>query len=670
MKRLRWILLAVGLVVALLVSLWFVFKEKPGPALDLVETSKEKQMFSFLYGSRESQSMLVDWTFTQESQKLEDYTLETSIWLDPKTGLQVTIETKRYTNGAVEWVARLENTGENDSWLIKDFHIADFTIPFADAKEDVYVSYSKGTDIRDDDFLLVNRKLSPYGKLTLSPNGGRSSSGDCMPYFNVHTEDTGYLLAVGWTGQWEAKFERSSEGVSVVAGMEKTRFILHPGESVRTPSFTVMPWEGTEEDSYNDWRGHMLDFHTPKDEDGSVVELPVTCGAWGGDSVNAHKSTISFIKNQGYDYDAYWVDAGWFGDHSNHSSDQYGDAWFKNAGDWYHNTFLYPNGLKEVSDAAHEAGMDFLLWFEPERAWCDSQIVQEHPEWFLNTGNTQNTSFLFNMGDPKARQWMTDFISSKIQEYGVDIYRQDFNIDPLPFWEKQDSRDRQGITEMKYIEGLYLFLEGLLEQNPGLILDNCAGGGRRLDYEILNYALPMFRSDYQCFTTYETTPCQVQTDGLSHWVPLSGTCVQYRPGDTYSFRSNLAYAVQFPASQETAWEKAMLAQFHQAQPYFTGDYFCLTEGAITDNACWYAYQMARDDLQSGFVLAFRREDATQSSQTLTIHVPDGTKKITFTDADTGETWTQTVKVSDNGQVTITLEISKAKESKLIFYEAN
>ena len=44
--------------------------------------------------------------------------------------------------------------------------------------------------------------------------------------------------------------------------------------------------------------------------------------------------------------------------------------------------------------------------------------------------------------------------------------------------------------------------------------------------------------------------------------------------------------------------------------------------------------------------------------------------ITFTDADTGETWTQTVKASDNGQVTITLEISKAKESKLIFYEAN
>lgn len=665
MKQLRLALLTVSVLLILLLC---GCGENPGPTVNLAETKKETQMFSFLYGGQESQSILVDWTFTQATQQLEGYTLETAAWLDPKTGLQVTAETKRWPNGTAEWVARLENTGEHDSWLIQDFHIADVLLPFENAQEDVYVTYSKGTDIREDDFLTVDRKLTNYSKLILSPNGGRSSSGDCMPYFNVHAEAQGYVLAVGWTGQWEAKFERSAEGVAVTAGMEKTRFILYPGESVRTPSFTVMPWEGTEEDSYNLWRSHMLGYHTPKDENGEIVKLPVTCGAWGGDTVSAHKSTISFIKNQGYDYDAYWVDAGWFGDQSNHSSDQYGDAWFKNAGDWYHNTYLYPNGLKEVSDAAHAAGMDFLLWFEPERAWCDSQIVQEHPDWFLNTGNVHNTSFLFNMGDPEARQWMTDFISSKIQEYGVDIYRQDFNIDPLPFWEHNDAKDRQGISEMKYIEGLYLFLEGLLEQNPGLILDNCAGGGRRLDYEILNYALPMFRSDYQCFTTYETTPCQVQTDGLSHWVPLNGACVQYRPGDTYSFRSNLAYAVQFPASPETVWEKAMISQFHRAHPYFAGDYYCLTEGDITDNSCWYAYQMARDDLQGGFVLAFRREASEESSQILTVHVPEGTKEITFTDVDTGEWWTQKVKVSDNGEVSITVEIGAAKESKLIFYE--
>ncbi len=642
-------------------------KQEDPQKIDLVTATQEVQMFSFTYGGQRSSEVLADWNFTRQTQQREGYLLETSEWLDPKTGLKVTAEAKRWHNGTTEWVAHLENTGGNDSWLIQDFCIADILLPLAQTDGDVYVTYSKGTDVRADDFLTVDKKLLPYGRLTLSPSGGRSSSGACMPYFNVYGKDKGYLLAVGWTGQWKAALERSAEGVSVKAGMESTRFILYPGESVRTPSFTVMPWEGAAEDSYNLWRSHMLAWHTPKDGDGKPVTLPITCGAWGGDPVQAHRNTIAYIADQGYSYDAYWVDAGWFGGENRHSADQYGDEWFQNAGDWYHNEKLYPNGLKEVSDAAHQAGMDFLLWFEPERAWWDSQIVREHPDWFLTAGVPKNTSFLFNMGDPEARQWMTDFLSAKIREYGVDIYRQDFNIDPLPFWQNSDPPDRQGISEMKYIAGLYSFLEGLLEKNPGLILDNCAGGGRRLDYEILTYALPMFRSDYQCFPTYETTPCQVQTDGLSRWVPLNGTCVQFRPGDTYSFRSNLAYAVQFPASQETVWERNMIDQFHKAQPYFTGDYYRLTDGDIADNSWWYAYQMARDDLKEGFVLAFRRENAAQSTQRLTVHVPAGAARIEFTDADTGEVWSQTIHPSDNGKVSITLEISGTKASKLIFY---
>lgn len=641
-------------------------REEIVPTMDILQTQKDNPMFSFSYGGREFRSLLEDWEFTTETEKLSNYVLDTSVWKDTTTGLQVTVETKRWKDGTAEWVARLENVGESNTWLVKDFQIADFMIP-VESENPVSISYSKGTDIRDDDFLLVEQELPTGDKLTLGPKGGRSSSGDCMPYFNVHTQDAGYVVAVGWSGQWQTSFEHTAEGVKVCAGMETTRFILYPGESVRTPSVTVMPWSGTLEDSYNLWRGHMIREHMPKDENGLPITLPITHGSWGGDGTATLKSTINFIKSQGYDYDALWVDAGWFGDESRHSSDQYGDAWQKNTGDWYHNTFLYPNGLKEVSDAAHEAGMDFLLWFEPERAWFDSWIVQQHPDWFLNTGKMDNTSFLFNMGDPEARQWMTDFISSKIQEYGVNIYRQDFNVDPLPYWQKTDDRDRQGISEMKHIEGLYLYLEGLLEQNPGLILDNCAGGGRRLDYEIMNYTLPMFRSDYQCFTTYETTPCQVQTDGLSHWIPVSGACVQYRPGDTYSFRSNLAYAVQFPASDMTKWNEAMLEQFHKAQPYFLGDYYRLTNGDITDNTTWYAYQMARDDLDGGFVLAFRREAAGLGRKDLEIHIPAGTSSVTFTDADTGESWTQQVEDPKAETITLTVKIGTEKSSRLIFY---
>ncbi|MBC8079797.1 MAG: alpha-galactosidase [Gorillibacterium sp.] len=40
----------------------------------------------------------------------------------------------------------------------------------------------------------------------------------------------------------------------------------------------------------------------------------------------------------------------------------------------------FPNGLKPISDAAHDKGIKFVLWFEPERVRYDTPIAIEHPD--------------------------------------------------------------------------------------------------------------------------------------------------------------------------------------------------------------------------------------------------------------------------------------------------
>lgn len=643
-------------------------REEENPTF--LEQLNPASLFSFRYAGEDSTAFLSKWQYEETSQKTETGENQTCIWTDPVTGLRITLELTRHeTECAAEWVARLENTGSVDTGMIEQVHIADFCLlNDLNAEETVGLRYSKGTDVSESDFLFQEEDLSVGQSRTFQPSGGRSSSGAVMPYFNLCTETGGMLMAIGWTGQWQAIFERSETDVHVTAGMETTHFVLHPGESVRTPSVAILGWQGEESGSYQQWRQYMLKHHTPQDETGAPIVLPLTQGAWGGDSAENHLNTIAYLQSNEYDYDAYWVDAGWYGDENRHSSSQYGDEWFQNVGNWDHNTTLYPDGLAPISEAAHEAGMKFLLWFEPERAWSDSQLVQEHEEWFLTTGETENTSFLFDLSNPEARAWMTDFLSDKIQTYGIDIYRQDFNVDPLPFWQTADAENRVGVTEMKYIEGLYLYLEGLAANNPGLILDNCAGGGRRLDYEMLTRALPLFRSDYQCSETYRTTPVQIQTDGLSHWVPLNGTCVQYRPGDTYSFRSNLAYAMQFAATDQTEWQQAMIAQFHQAQPYFLGDYYRISTGNIRSERHWFACQWERTDLQSGMILAFRRERAKNAEETLLLHVPAGAQQVILTDADTGTSWTVSTENASNGILELPLTIEEASASRLIFYQ--
>ena len=83
---------------------------------------------------------------------------------------------------------------------------------------------------------------------------------------------------------------------------------------------------------------------------------------------------------------------------------------------------------------------------------------------------------MFNVGDSAARVFLTDFISDRIVEFGLDWYREDANIAPLEYWRHADAPDRQGITEIRYIEGIYAFWDELIQRHPHLMIDNCASG--------------------------------------------------------------------------------------------------------------------------------------------------------------------------------------------------
>ena len=38
---------------------------------------------------------------------------------------------------------------------------------------------------------------------------------------------------------------------------------------------------------------------------------------------------------------------------------------------------------------------------------------------------------LLNLGNPDALKWLTDHVDQLLTEQGIDLYRQDFNMDPL-----------------------------------------------------------------------------------------------------------------------------------------------------------------------------------------------------------------------------------------------
>ena len=69
-------------------------------------------------------------------------------------------------------------------------------------------------------------------------------------------------------------------------------------------------------------------------------------------------------------------------------------------------------------------------------------------------------------GQRRARAWLTDHVDRLLTEQGIDLYRQDFNMDPLGLLARQRRADRQGITEIKHVTGYLAYWDELRRRHP------------------------------------------------------------------------------------------------------------------------------------------------------------------------------------------------------------
>jgi alpha-galactosidase len=566
---------------------------------------------SFRYDGRESAALLRDWQVDRAPAVTRDRVTRHTLTLsDPGSGLQCRCEVTTYDDfPAVEWVAYFRNAGAASTPIISDIRPLDVVVA-AQKDQLCRLHYAKGSQCHLDDFEPLAAQLTAGFDARMTAVRGRSSNG-VLPFFNLEVGDEGMIGAIGWTGGWSASFQRGRDDlIHGQAGMTETHLRLLPGEEIRTPRILLLFWEQDRLHGHNMLRQFILAHHTPR-PNGKLLQPPISDSHWGDRTEQHQISRARWLKDNNLAVECYWIDADWYGDaEHNERSDTFGREWYIQAGNWFPRQGAYPNGLGPVGDALRELDLGFLLWVEPERVSKGTKIAREHPEWLLGP---IGDNYLFNLGIPEARQYLTDLISKLIDEAGITCYRQDFNTDPAPFWRAADAPDRVGMAEIRHIEGLYAFWDELLARHPGLIIDNCSSGGRRIDLEMISRSVPLWRSDVQCYPSFATTAMQNQTQGLGLWVPLSNG-VAGAVGDTYAFRSAMSPGIVLSWSEIAAeqgdrfpleWCRKMLDELHAVRPYFYGDFYPLVSYSLQEDA-WAVWQFDRPDLGEGMILALRR----------------------------------------------------------------
>ena len=592
--------------------------------------------FAFDYAGQPSASLLDTWAGERRERKLDaGRTEHTLVWLDPKTKLQVRCVAIQYHDfPTVEWTVYLKNTGSTETPIIENLRSIDIRLE-REPDCEFLLHHAVGSPSAPSDYGL---RQTPLGKETarhITTSGGRGSDSD-WPYFNLEAGREGVIVVVGWPGQWSSDFVRNDgNGIRVSAGQEATHFKLLPGEEFRTPLMVVQFWKGGDWiRSQNIWRRWMMAYSMPRP--GGKLPEPMMLGCSSRmyeEMAKANEENqimcINRFREEKLPIDYWWMDAGWYPIKNNWTT----------TGTWEVDKTRFPRGFKPISDHAHQHGMKVLVWFEPERVTADTWLSNHHPEWLLGEK-------LLNLGNPEAWNWLVNHIDRLLTEEGIDLYRQDFNIAPLEFWQANDTPDRRGITENKYISGYLAYWDELRRRHPNMLIDSCASGGRRNDLESMRRAVPLWRTD----CPYNPLATQSQTYGISLWLPYHGTGTVaagnvpylgpgWTPVEPYAFWSNVTPSVVCTMdvrekSLDYALLRKLFSQWQQIRSCYYGDFYPLTPYTLDDDL-WMGWQFHRPDTGEGMVQCFRRARSPYVSACFKLKGLDPDAMYCVTDLNSG-----------------------------------
>ena len=567
---------------------------------------------SFLLDGKPVAGIPEAWQPSSRRRRIDANIIETVFeGREPATGLALRVECLEYLDyPVVEWTAWFTNTGSKPAPIISDILALDAAF---DGSAPV-LWHCNGDFYSEKGYTPGETPLGEGQALNFAPSGGRPCD-QAFPYYRLAFKDCGLSIAIGWPAQWSASFTGTAGGVHVKAGQEKTHLRLAPGETVRTPRITVMSWTGDAARAANLWRRWYRAHLLPRPDGQPLGALLVGHGTDEGEEFTAatEANQLRYIgkwAERGIPIDVWWIDAGWYPCYNKEHKRKWPET-----GTWVPDPERFPNGLKPVSDCAAKHGARLLIWFEPERVRPGTQLDREHPEWLLKAEGTENR--LLNLGNPAARQWLTDHVCKLIRDNGIRIYRQDFNFEPLKHWRANDAPDRQGMNENLHVQGYLRYWDELLARNPGLWIDSCASGGRRNDLETMRRSVPLHYTDFG----YGNHPVKLSFHHVMfQWLPyfkevtlswdLKGQARFDHQVDSYSYHCGLGPMI-IPCidirREDYDYEsvKRMLGIWRRAaELMLAGDYYPLTPIHRTAEK-WVARQFDCPETGRGFIQAIR-----------------------------------------------------------------
>ncbi len=312
------------------------------------------------------------------------------------------------------------------------------------------------------------------------------SSLDAMPWLGVQADGQQVVTALAWSGTWRATLDGSADGTRVALGLPDTSIVATAGSHVEFPH-AVVAVTGTGPGDLAETVAAWL--HTRRG--GRPFPALATYNTWftfGTEISDAliRREMASFAAIGG---ELFRLDAGWYP--AVDARDRF--DFTAGLGSWRVDEERFPDGLGVLSDHAHDLGLKFGVWVEPERVdmamvgrpgLVDRRMLaQADGAYQPGRDNAEADHAQICLGDGEAWTWVRDRLFAFLDEARPDYVK--FDLNGWLVCNRDDHDHGRDGGNFAHVSGLYRLIDALRERYPGVLLENVSGGARRLDLEML-----------------------------------------------------------------------------------------------------------------------------------------------------------------------------------------
>jgi alpha-galactosidase len=361
------------------------------------------------------------------------------------------------------------------------------------------VRWITGTNTPDDSggaFTRVSGDLDD-GQIFEIGSDTRSSEQN-VPWFGIGGENAAQFFgAILWSGSWRLRLQRHDDTIDVRLGLPSFNTTLAGGSSLETPhavfgfTTTAMPAVSMALRGFID---HALRHGRPY---GSYVSYNTWYSY--GTFIDEGSLLAEMDMAAALGVEQFVVDAGWWSSINGDDAGDFSHGW----GTYQVDMNRFPDGLSALSDRAHELGMRFGLWVEPERV--DRATVNQPGgamERFLamhdgrydsGVPNSQSISAQVCFATPQAREWVTGRLVELIDTVHPDYLKWDNN-----FWvncNRAGHGHGNGDGNFLHMRGVDMVRDDLRSRYPDMEIEDCSSGANRLSLDMLAYSDASWVSD-------------------------------------------------------------------------------------------------------------------------------------------------------------------------------